>query len=135
MEIVICKTKEEASRRAADLVAACVKGNPKAVLGLATGSTPVGMYKCLIDDNKAKKISFKTVRSWNLDEYWGLAGTHDQSYRYFMDKNLFDSIDIVKKKGTITFRPFSHWFLGSFGLIHIAVSPMMVSGRVVATTA
>ena len=97
MEIVICKTKEEASRKAADLVAALVKANPKCVLGLATGSTPVEMYKCLIADNKAKKISFKTVKSWNLDEYWGLPGTHDQSYRYFMDQNLFDSIDIQKK--------------------------------------
>lgn len=97
MEIIICKTKEEASRKAADLVAACVKAKPKAVLGLATGSTPVEMYKCLIADNKAKKISFKTVRTWNLDEYWGLPPTHDQSYRYFMDANLFDSIDIVKK--------------------------------------
>jgi len=97
MEIIICKTKEEASRKAADLVAALVKSNPKAVLGLATGSTPVEMYKCLIADNKAKKISFKGVRSWNLDEYWGLPPTHDQSYRYFMDENLFDSVDIVKK--------------------------------------
>ena len=97
MEIMICKTEEEASRRAADLVAALVKRNPKAVLGLATGSTPVKMYKCLIADCKAKKVSFKGVRSWNLDEYYGLPGTHDQSYRYFMDKNLFDSIDIVKK--------------------------------------
>ena len=97
MEIIICKTKEEASRKAADLVAALVKANPKAVLGLATGSTPVEMYKCLIADNKAKRISFKGVRSWNLDEYWGLPPTHDQSYRYFMDENLFDSVDIVKK--------------------------------------
>ncbi len=97
MEIIICKTKEEASRKAADLIAALVKKNPKAVLGLATGSTPVEMYKCLIADNKAKKVSFKGVRSWNLDEYWGLPPTHDQSYRYFMDTNLFDSIDIVKK--------------------------------------
>ena len=72
MEIIICKTKEEASRKAADLVTALVKSNPKAVLGLATGSTPVEMYKCLIADNKAKKVSFKGVRSWNLDEYWGL---------------------------------------------------------------
>ena len=94
---MICKTKEEASRKAADLIAALVKADPKCVLGLATGSTPVEMYKCLIADNKAKKISFKTVKTWNLDEYWGLAGTHDQSYRYFMDKNLFDSIDINKK--------------------------------------
>ena len=97
MEIIICKTKEESSRKAADLVTALVKSNPKAVLGLATGSTPVEMYKCLIADNKAKKVSFKGVRSWNLDEYWGLPPTHDQSYRYFMDENLFDSIDIVKK--------------------------------------
>ncbi len=101
MEIIICKTKEEASRKAADLVAALVKKNPKAVLGLATGSTPVEMYKCLIADNKAKKISFKGVRSWNLDEYWGLPPTHDQSYRYFMDTNLFDSIDIVKKNAHV----------------------------------
>ena len=97
MEIIICKTKEEASRKAADLVTALVKSNPKAVLGLATGSTPVEMYKCLIADNKAKKVSFKGVRSWNLDEYWGLPPTHDQSYRSFMDENLFDLIDIVKK--------------------------------------
>ena len=97
MEIIVCRTKEEASRKAADLVTALVKSNPKAVLGLATGSTPVEMYKCLIADNKAKKVSFKGVRSWNLDEYWGLPPTHDQSYRYFMDENLFDSIDIVKK--------------------------------------
>ncbi len=97
MEIIICKTKEEASRKAADLISALVKKNPKAVLGLATGSTPVEMYKCLIADNQAKKITFKGVRSWNLDEYWGLPPTHDQSYRYFMDTNLFDSIDIVKK--------------------------------------
>ena len=97
MEIIICKTKEEASRKAADLVTALVKSNPKAVLGLATGSTPVEMYKCLIADNKAKKVSCKGVRSWNLDEYWGLPPTHDQSYRSFMDENLFDSIDIVKK--------------------------------------
>ena len=97
MEIIVCRTKEEASRRAADLVAACVRRNPKAVLGLATGSTPVAMYQCLIADNKAKKISFKTVRTWNLDEYWGLPPTHDQSYRFFMDANLFDAIDIAKR--------------------------------------
>ena len=71
MEIIVCKTKEEASRKAAALVAALVKKNPKAVLGLATGSTPVPLYKELIALNKAKKISFKNVRSWNLDEYWG----------------------------------------------------------------
>ena len=94
MEVVICKTKEQASRLAADMVAALVKKNPKCVLGLATGSTPVCMYYELAKDVKAKKISFKNVRSWNLDEYYGLAPTHDQSYRYFMNENLFKKIDI-----------------------------------------
>ena len=97
MEVIICKTKEEASRLAADMITGLVKKSPKCVLGLATGSTPVDMYTCLAADVKAKKVSFKGVKSWNLDEYWGLPGTHDQSYRYFMDKNLFDKIDIDKK--------------------------------------
>lgn len=96
MEIVICKTKEEASRKAADMIADAVRKNPKIVLGLATGSTPVPMYQELAKDCKAKKLSFKTVRSFNLDEYAGLPPTHDQSYRYFMNKNLFDNIDIKK---------------------------------------
>ena len=97
MEVVICKTKEEASRLAAEMITREVKKNPKAVLGLATGSTPVLMYKEMAKAVKAKKVTYKQVKSWNLDEYVGLAGTHEQSYRYFMDKNLFDSIDIVKK--------------------------------------
>ena len=97
MEIVICKTKEEASRKAAELVAALIQKNPKAVLGLATGSTPIPLYRELIAHNKAKSISFRQVRSWNLDEYWGLPPTHDQSYRYFMDENLFRHIDIVRR--------------------------------------
>ena len=97
MEIIICKTKEEASRKAADLVAALLTAKPNAVLGLATGSTPVPLYQALIKDCAAGKISFKKAKSWNLDEYWGLPPTHDQSYRYFMDKNFFDLIDIAKK--------------------------------------
>ena len=96
MEIVICKNKAEASRKAADMIAKLVKEKPDCVLGLATGSTPVEMYSCLADDVKAGKISFKSVKSWNLDEYYGLPATHDQSYRYFMNANLFDKIDIDK---------------------------------------
>ena len=97
MEVIICKTAEEASRLAADMIAGLVKKNPKCVLGLATGSTPVKMYAELAKDVKAKNISFKNVKSWNLDEYYGLAPTHDQSYRYFMNENFFDLIDIDKK--------------------------------------
>lgn len=94
MEIVICKTREEASKIAADMITEAVKKNPKIILGLATGSTPVPMYTEMAKAVKAKKVSYKTVRTWNLDEYVGLPGTHDQSYRYFMNKNLFEKIDI-----------------------------------------
>ena len=94
MEIVVCKTKEEASRKAAAMITAAVQKNPRTVLGLATGSTPVLMYTEMAKAVKAKKVSYKHVKSWNLDEYVGLAGTHDQSYRYFMNKNLFEKIDI-----------------------------------------
>ena len=96
MEVIICKTKEEASRLAADMITAAVRKNPKTVLGLATGSTPVLMYNEMAKAVKAKKVSYKEVKSWNLDEYVGLPGTHDQSYRYFMDKNLFEKIDIKR---------------------------------------
>ncbi len=69
---------------------------PNCVLGLATGSTPIGLYADLVSDCKEGKISFKDVSTYNLDEYRGLAGDHDQSYRYFMNVNLFDHVDIDK---------------------------------------
>ena len=75
MEVVICKTKEEASRLAANMITEAVKKNPKTVLGLATGSTPVLMYAEMAKAVKAKKVSYKQVKSRNLDEYYGLAGT------------------------------------------------------------
>ncbi|MDD6160143.1 MAG: glucosamine-6-phosphate deaminase [Oscillospiraceae bacterium] len=85
---------EAMSRRAANIIAAEVIRRPDCVLGLATGSTPVGAYKQLIEGNRRGDYSFREVRSVNLDEYKGLAPTHDQSYRYFMQTNLFDHIDI-----------------------------------------
>lgn len=94
MELVICKTAAEASRKAADRIAALVKKSPTCVLGLATGSTPMAMYAALADDVKAGKISFKDIKTWNLDEYYGLAPTHVQSYRHFMNFHLFNKIDI-----------------------------------------
>ena len=94
MEVVICKTKEEASKLAAAMITDAVKKNPKTVLGLATGSTPVLMYKEMAKAVKAKKVSYKQVKSWNLDEYYGLPGTHDQSYRYFMNENLFSHVNV-----------------------------------------
>ena len=82
------------SRRAAHVIAAEVIRRPNCVLGLATGSTPVGTYQQLTSWNQQGDLSFREVRTVNLDEYKGLAPTHDQSYRYFMQTNLFDHIDI-----------------------------------------
>lgn len=94
MEIVVCKDKAEASKIAADMITKAVRENPKTVLGLATGSTPVPMYDEMAKSVKAGEASYRQVRTWNLDEYYGLAPTHEQSYRYFMNKNLFEKIDI-----------------------------------------
>ena len=82
------------SIRAANILAAQVYLKPDCVLGLATGSTPIGLYKELIKKYEAGELSFAQVHTVNLDEYKGLAPTHDQSYRYIMQTNLFDHIDV-----------------------------------------
>lgn len=94
MEFIIAESVEDMSRRAADRIAACVKGNPACVLGLATGTTPIGLYADLVGDCAQGRISFSKVTTFNLDEYRGLAPEHDQSYRYFMKKHLFDYVDV-----------------------------------------
>ena len=94
MRIYREKDYEAMSRRAAQIIAAEIVHNPACLLGLATGSTPEGAYRYLVDWYKQGLLSFKNVRSVNLDEYVGLAPDHDQSYRYFMQSNLFDHVDI-----------------------------------------
>ena len=98
MKYIITQTYDELSNKAADIIAAQIIMKPDCVLGLATGSSPVGTYKRLIDDNKSGKIDFSAVTSVNLDEYVGLDVTNDQSYRYFMNDNLFDHVNIDKNK-------------------------------------
>ena len=98
MRIIRTKDYAEMSRKAAAIIAAQVVIKPNCVLGLATGSSPVGTYKRLIADNEAGKIDFSTVTSVNLDEYVGLDGSNDQSYRYFMNDNLFNHVNIDKAK-------------------------------------
>lgn len=94
MKFIIAETYEDMSRMAAEVIEEQLMAKPDSLLGLATGTTPIGLYDCLAADCVAGKVSFKDVTSYNLDEYRGLAGTHDQSYRYFMNKYLFDRIDI-----------------------------------------
>ena len=94
MEFIIAESTEDMSRQAADRIASYVDADPSCVLGLATGTTPIGLYACLVEDCAAGKISFADVTTFNLDEYRGLDPEHDQSYRYFMKKHLFDHVDI-----------------------------------------
>ena len=95
---IIIGTQEEIAKKAAQRYVDLLKEKPNAVLGHATGSTPLGLYAELVKLNKEGALTYKDVTSFNLDEYAGLDGTHDQSYRYFMNENLFNHIDIDKAK-------------------------------------
>ncbi len=98
MKIIICKTYDEMSSAAAKLVAEQLNEKPTSVLGLATGSTPEGMYAELIEMYRNNAVSFAQATSVNLDEYYPIEPTNDQSYRYFMNTKLFDHVNIDKEK-------------------------------------
>jgi glucosamine-6-phosphate deaminase len=98
MKVIVAKNYEEMSKIAAKEIAKLLYVKPEAVLGLATGSTPEGVYKELIELNKLNRADFSKVTSYNLDEYKGLKGDHQQSYRYFMDTNLFNHVNIDKSR-------------------------------------
>lgn len=94
MKVIITENYEEMSKKAAEIIIDVVKNNPQAILGLATGSSPIGTYQNMIKDHVENGTSYKEVKTVNLDEYVGLTADHDQSYAYFMRTNLFDHIDI-----------------------------------------
>ncbi|MBQ6638925.1 MAG: glucosamine-6-phosphate deaminase [Lachnospiraceae bacterium] len=96
MKVIVAKDYDDAARKAADIVETVVRENPTCTLGLATGSSPVGMYKELIRRCSENGLDFSGIHTVNLDEYVGLEPTHDQSYRYFMNNNLFNHINIDK---------------------------------------
>ena len=97
MKVIETNSYDETCAVIANMIKELVNAKPDAKLGLATGGTPVPIYKKLIEMNKAGEVDFSRVHTVNLDEYCGIPGTHDQSYRYFMDTNLFDHINIDKK--------------------------------------
>lgn len=97
MNLVVLE-KNQIDEVVASLFIDTINNKPNCVLGLATGSSPVGIYKNLVKAYQEKKVSFKDVTTFNLDEYIGLEETHHQSYRYFMNDNLFNHIDIDKNK-------------------------------------
>ncbi len=98
MKWITCKNYDEASRAAAELLAAQIREKPQAVLGLATGSTPEGLYRELIAQYQAGKLDFSGLTTVNLDEYYPIAPTHEQSYRYFMEEHLFRHVNIPHER-------------------------------------
>ncbi len=101
MKVIIAKDYDDMSEKAFGIMLETVKSNPNAVLGLATGSTPIGLYRNMVRDHRENGTSYKNIRTVNLDEYAGLEGTHPQSYACFMRKNLFDQLDIQEKNTNI----------------------------------
>lgn len=97
MKIINTKDYGELSRRAADIILNQINNNPLSVLGLATGSTPIGTYKELVKRYNEGLVSFKGIKTINLDEYMGLSPQNPQSYRYYMENNFFSHIDIKKE--------------------------------------
>lgn len=98
MKVIVCKDYDDMSKKAADLVISNIKEKPQIKLGLATGSSPIGLYKNLVSANDEGEISFKFAKSVNLDEYIGIDPANDQSYQYFMNENLFNHVSFAETK-------------------------------------
>ena len=103
MEIIIQPDSHEASRLAAKIVAGLVKEKPHAVLGFATGQTPIELYRHLVEMHRNDRLDFSEVTAFNLDEYVGLEPDHPASYHSYMRENLFDRINIRKDRVNIPF--------------------------------
>ncbi|WEG14790.1 glucosamine-6-phosphate deaminase [Pullulanibacillus sp. KACC 23026] len=98
MNIIPVKDSDELSSRAASFILKVVKENPKAVLGLATGNTPLGTYRELVQDHRINRTSYSEIVTINLDEYVGIPKEHPNSYHYFMESHLFNFIDINREQ-------------------------------------
>ncbi len=97
MRVILCDNYKEMSEAAAKIVAGQIMLKPDCVLGLATGSTPVGMYNELAKMYQSGELDFSNVKSFNLDEYYPLSADNEQSYHYFMNENLFSKVNIKKE--------------------------------------
>jgi glucosamine-6-phosphate deaminase len=97
MKILVCENYDEISKVASQMILSQITLKPNSVLGLATGSTPIGMYKNLVQMHRNGVIDFSKVATFNLDEYYNLPRTNEQSYYYFMYDNLFSHININKE--------------------------------------
>jgi glucosamine-6-phosphate deaminase len=116
MEVVVLPTYEEMSKAAAAVVADVLNAKPNAVLGMATGSTPLGVYQELVRMHRDGQVDFAQVTTFNLDEYVGLPTTNPQSYHYFMHENFFKHVNIspgniyIPSGTTRNYQAFCTWF-------------------------
>lgn len=116
MEVIISPSYEEMSRLAAGAVAEVLNTKPNAVLGMATGSTPLGLYQQLVRLHKEEGLDFSQVTTFNLDEYVGLSTTHEQSYHRFMHENFFQHVNIppqnvyIPSGTTRNYEAFCSWY-------------------------
>ena len=116
MEVIISRTYEEMSKEAARAVADVLNTKPNAVLGMATGSTPLGLYRELVRLHREEGLDFSQVTTFNLDEYVGLARNHEQSYHRFMHENFFKHVNIppqniyIPSGTTNNYQSFCEWF-------------------------
>jgi len=116
MEVVVLPTYEEMSKAAAAVVADVLNAKPNAVLGMATGSTPLGLYQELVRMHRAGHLDFAQVTTFNLDEYVGLPTTNSQSYHYFMHENFFKHVNIapgniyIPSGTTSNYQAFCTWY-------------------------
>lgn len=97
MKLIVTESYEQSCLKAAEMIGDVIRQNPKAKLGLATGSTPEPIYKNLVKMYEQGGLDFSQVSTVNLDEYWGIDPEHPQSYRYFMNHHLFDHVNIRKE--------------------------------------
>lgn len=97
MNIIRVKDYQEMSQKACEMIISIIRSKERPVLGLATGSTPEGLYECVIEQYKSNQVTFEYVTTFNLDEYVGLTGEDPNSYRFFMNNKLFNHIDIQKE--------------------------------------
>src|SRR5256886_7742527 len=116
MEVVIRQNYDDMSKVAAQMVAELLNTKPNGVLGMATGSTPLGLYQELVRMHQQGKIDFSRVMTFNLDEYVGLPGNHPQSYAYFMQENFFQHVNVqpqninVPSGTTSNYPAFCDWY-------------------------
>ena len=135
---VVVGNNEKISALIAEEFIKVVNEKPNCVLGLATGTSPLGVYANLVRANKEGRVSFKDVATFNLDEYIGLEGTHNQSYRYFMNENLFNHIDINKErthvlKGTGDYLAYANQYdaeIAKFGGIDLQILGIGSDGHI-----